>query len=421
MRKAEKEMYMNSFPAVNPQTEIMMGSGNRSANYAVCLAVNNNLFIRCYHRYSNGRLLENNRYVFTEKGCCRYGLDDSGKWKIRRTVTEPVFAQFPYYTSYMNAEYSLVGIKQIQKTCMKYCGVEYYKPRDKISYMKFWQKHKAAELLLKAGFSISLDCDTYYNWNAENLSDAVGLSKGDMKYLIKNKRQEDLLMFKDIREKYHSISAERIINIIDVFGYRTGERDNLCRKTGLEAYQIAEYLKRTETSIHEYNDYIEQCRQLGYDTGLKAVNRPKNLNELHGRYTQLIKIMIDNENKRKIKEASELRKFLEFSYKNLFVVLPKSADEIIQEGKILAHCVGSYAERHAQNKLSVLFLRTADKPDVPYYTIEVSSDGRIVQCRGFKNNVIKNGGTEKTQDILDFEMTYQKYLDKIFKNNVRFA
>ncbi len=78
------------------------------------------------------------------------------------------------------------------------------------------------------------------------------------------------------------------------------------------------------------------------------------------------------------------------------------------------HCVGGYAERHAKGKLTILFLRTADKPDVPYYTMEVSTDGRIVQCRGFKNN---NANNPKPQKIIDFENDYQTYLDALFGRN----
>lgn len=422
MRKTEKEFHMTAFPLVSDRTMGMMQTGSRSANYAVFLAYSNNLYIRCFHRYCTGKLLENNRYVFTESGCCRYGSDSDGKWKIRKTVIEPVFAQFPYYTSYMNCNYSIIGMDKIKDTCMKYSGLEYYTGHEKIMYLKFWQKHKAAEMLVKTGFKVSFSCDTYYNWNGTNLPDVLGLSKGDTKAVIKSNRQEDVLIFRDLRAKYPDISADRIFSTLDVFGYRAGETGNLEKKTGLEAWKIAEYLVKNNFKIHEYCDYIEQCRKLGYSTALKSVNRPKNLNELHHKYTNLIQIIIDKEKSRKIKEASEKRKYLEFQYKNLIAVLPRSADEIISEGKTLDHCVGSYVQRHAENSLSILFLRTTEKPDVPYYTLEVSTDGKIVQCKGFRNNQTDRGGTAKSQDIIEFEKAYQMYLDKIFsKNQKKFA
>ena len=40
--------------------------------------------------------------------------------------------------------------------------------------------------------------------------------------------------------------------------------------------------------------------------------------------------------------------------------------------------------------------------------------GGIVQCRGYRNNVVQNGGEDKPQEIKDFEQKYQRYLDRVF-------
>ena len=71
-------------------------------------------------------------------------------------------------------------------------------------------------------------------------------------------------------------------------------------------------------------------------------------------------------------------------------------------------------KRHAHGKLHIMFLRKASEPHMPYYTIEVSISGKIVQCRGYKNNMVKNGGQEKPQEIIDFEKEYQQYLYRVF-------
>lgn len=97
-------------------------------------------------------------------------------------------------------------------------------------------------------------------------------------------------------------------------------------------------------------------------------------------------------------------------------MIPKSVQEIIDEGKRLNHCVGGYAQRHAEGRLTILFLRTTDKPDVPYYTMEVNTEGRIIQCRGYRNNCANN---PKPQDIIDFENEYQDYLDAVFGKRIK--
>ena len=72
---------------------------------------------------------------------------------------------------------------------------------------------------------------------------------------------------------------------------------------------------------------------------------------------------------------------------------------------------------HAAHELTIMFLRKKDEPDTPYYTIEVSNELKIVQCRGYRNN---NAGNKKTQDIINFENEYQKYLKSVdLKNRLK--
>ena len=82
-------------------------------------------------------------------------------------------------------------------------------------------------------------------------------------------------------------------------------------------------------------------------------------------------------------------------------------NEIVEEGSLLHHCVGGYAERHAHGKLHILFIRAADKPDVPYYTMELSVSGDIVQVRGLRNR-------DMTRKVKDFVEQYKKYIAEIF-------
>ena len=139
---------------------------------------------------------------------------------------------------------------------------------------------------------------------------------------------------------------------------------------------------------------------------------PKNLFEAHDRTARAIIIENDKKAAEQLEKADSQRSWLPYLDKErgLAVVLPRAISEIVEEGRALEHCVASYAERHAKGVLHIVFLRKLSEPLKPYYTIEVSTDGRIVQCRGFANNVVRNGGTPKPQEIIDFEKDYQKYL-----------
>ena len=44
-----------------------------------------------------------------------------------------------------------------------------------------------------------------------------------------------------------------------------------------------------------------------------------------------------------------------------------------------------YVDKVCSSRCAILFIRKAEKPDLPYYTLELSPKGDIVQCRGNHN------------------------------------
>ena len=70
-------------------------------------------------------------------------------------------------------------------------------------------------------------------------------------------------------------------------------------------------------------------------------------------------------------------------------MFPLTAASIRNEGRILHHCVGGYAERHIKGVLTILFLRKSSAPHTPYVTIEMSGN-RLIQIHGYDNE--RSGG-----------------------------
>ena len=58
-------------------------------------------------------------------------------------------------------------------------------------------------------------------------------------------------------------------------------------------------------------------------------------------------------------------------------------------------------------KLHIMFIRARDKPDMPYYTMEISTDGQIVQVRGVRN-------AQPTEEISEFVELYRVHLAETF-------
>jgi len=209
------------------------------------------------------------------------------------------------------------------------------------------------------------------------------------------------------REKFPKMKPEDILHVSKVFGYETGTLQRLCESTGIKPPRLARYLSESEIDTRDYSDYISQCRELGYDMHDTAISMPHGFQAIHERLSELIKIKVSDEARAAFKENYPLRKKLEYRFGSLFIRQPESMNEIVEEGSLLHHCVGGYAERHAHGKLHILFIRAADKPDVPYYTMELSVSGDIVQVRGLRNR-------DMTRKVKDFVEQYKKYIAEIF-------
>lgn len=75
------------------------------------------------------------------------------------------------------------------------------------------------------------------------------------------------------------------------------------------------------------------------------------------------------------------KKLKSLSYKNeeddKIIVVPQKLIELVVEGQVLHHCVGSFAKSVSEGKDTIVFLRKKDTPDVPYATISLLKDGEM--------------------------------------------
>lgn len=426
MRQARKEELLRSFPDVPARFMRQMQDGKRSENFAVLLTRGDELFVRCFHRYSKSyqnALYEVQRYVFAKDGSVRYGVDVYGKWQIRRGVREPVFYTQPY--GYADNSYRVLNLNAIKKSCVRYCCYE-DAPQMLIEYLHLYCKHPNVEYLLKSGYKHLivarctgwwghkqyLQCSEHINWKSNDLLKMLRLNRTEFKLLEgRETLYEAYIMW---REVFPKIKPERLLEIAEQFHFENGTMQGFCKDTGLKPDRIARYLKQHNVKNWEYQDYLSQCKRLHYDLHDTSISMPRRFKEMHTRCSEIVKYNATQAMQQALSERIAQRKVLEFASGALFIRQPVSADEIIAEGKALHHCVGGYAERHAKGKLHIMFIRRADKPDVPFYTVEVDLLGKIVQVRGLRN-------CKTTPEVDAFIEAYKDYLAEIFgkKQKVR--
>lgn len=418
---------------------------------------NDNLYISCYNLtlyFSKAELRpriqidETQRYIFTEKSAVRYGKNKMwtrvesrfgyiydytwSDWKVRTKVTEPVFRNQSYGRMYESV-YNLINTAAINNTCMRYCALDMISDRiSPMSYLIYYRKHPGIERFVKIGMhdivesAVSPFQSVEINYKETEPHKMLGLSR-EMLNAVRS-GLVDLKSMKALGKHFPSVSVSKLVEYHTIIRNQYGSLDRACELTHITTEQLLKYLIRQRNKYGEhicvsyYKDYLDICREIGYDLTDSVVLFPRNITAAHDRAVSArAAILAEKERQKNIERTKRMqklqneRKSLEFEFGDYIAILPNSCEEIVREGAVLSHCVGGYAERHADGKLTIVFLRKKNNVEKPYYTIEISANGyMIIQCCGYKNNVVSCGGEEKPKAIVEFEQAYQKYLNKLW-------
>lgn len=166
-----------------------------------------------------------------------------------------------------------------------------------------------------------------------------------------------------------------------------------------------------------WQDYINMAEQNKMDTKNDMICRPKDVYAAHQRLVMLAR------NKGNEKEAKKLEKKwpkingilpglqkFEYTDKKYAIVVPRNILDIVIEGNTLSHCVHTcdfYFDRIQKQESYLFFLRHAENPDIPWYTLEVEPSGNIRQKRTTGDNQGKD-----LEEAKEFLRKWQKEFQK---------
>lgn len=397
-------------------------------NFCVFLTNGHELFVRCYHKYSRScEITESQRYVFAKDGFVRYSWSEDKGWHSM-AFREPVFYTAPYC---VDNSYTILNAACIYRSDMRYSRVFEWAENSSscvISYLRLYCKHPNIEYLVESGYErlIYIQTDYYGKHEAvgvtvediksNNLLKMLGLSKAEFKLLRGNEKLYTKYMI--TRGKLPKLKPEELFELAKSPFYA----DDLIRcsaPSGSTIMRMYRYLTDNNISAVFYRDYIGQCEKLGYNMHDTSIAFPHDFHAVHERYSQIIKYKQSEENKKEFNQRMSGRIMFEYETDELILRQPTTPDEIVEEGRILHHCVGGYAERHSKGKTNIFFIRKKTDPNTPYYTIEVSNDFEVKQCYGYRNNI----DHEKPDEVKAFEAEYKKYLEELKdeRNNIKSA
>lgn len=182
------------------------------------------------------------------------------------------------------------------------------------------------------------------------------------------------------------------------------------RNSGKEERMREEY----RNLASDWLDYIKWCATLKYDTKDMYVLLPPDFGKAHDRVMKEYQAFEDEQERKRQEEMEKLIKqalnaaegipAMKMKARGLMLVLPKSGTEIREEGRVLHHCVGNYAERVAKGETMILFVRKETAPDTPYFTLEYR-DGKVIQCRGKHN-------CNMTKDVKAFVKAFERKIQE---------
>lgn len=309
---------------------------------------------------------------------------------------------------------------------------------DAFRYIGLYQKHPQLEYIMKMGLwniiAEGLQCHSFrniFNWKGKTPEDLFGIpiGKGDMLalsalavdmdtfhlalYLKKNSR----FSLTDLAQKRKEL--ERLSDFDTCKRLDTLKGYGVCAEETLK-YILRQQQKKTRYQsirgvLIDWTDYLKDCNELGLNLEDTAVLKPHDLQQAHQNIIAQLKIKADEELDKQMAKLKEERKRYNFAAGGFIAKVAENSTELIVEGKVLHHCVGTYADRHAKGKCTIILIRRLEEPEVPFYTMElVGPEKRIIQVRG-------NHNCGMTHEVEAFVESYKKYLAELGKKGAKAA
>lgn len=301
-----------------------------------------------------------------------------------------------------------------------------------ISYLKLWQNHPQIENLLVQGVdkvvvtAINKERNSWgyagnmlklekIDWKQKRPAQMLGLNKDEFRACrIERWTIDDLSLYKKVRsiEKIDPIMDMQLLRLVDriepiIYSNRRGK---------LSIMRCVRYIARQKKADGSFlEDYWRTCEELGYDLSNTSVQLPKNLRQEHDR---VMKEYNDLRDRRAAeKNAAEMKKRAKgfnATYEKMrsyawesdgMIIRPcENENELIAEGKALMHCVSTYAQKIADGKTAIFFIRKQNAPVEPWYTLELDEKDLMVRQNRGKQNC------GKTKAVDEFEKKWLEWL-----------
>ena len=337
----------------------------------------------------------------------------NGRWNIPRP--------FPQNSEY-GIGYDVIGVEEIHKSQFRYCevqqAIQHYMPTVQYLTACCFYPRKI-EMLMKAGMldvvrdlvQRGVKHAGVIKWESTDEKNVFGLNRQELKQFMATNRNIKIL---ELHKKLQgSASIEQCNRWVEKQANVFMTADT-AKKWNVPFDKALRYLESQvgcttyggtysmESAQRWWSDYLTAAEALGYPLHREKVLMPSNLGSAHDEATRKHREQLNREEKKNQEEQKRLaameyqerKKLLDKKYNysadGYLIRVPEGKTEIIEEGRMLQHCVAGYADRHIAGKVTILFMRKVRKPNVPWITIEMSGN-RLVQIHGYRNEGVYTG------------------------------
>lgn len=275
------------------------------------------------------------------------------------------------------------------------------------TYLMTWQEHKNIENLMKSDFgpifaevfdgtindyigysyfptgSIASSFNEFIDYSENKPHKMLGMTRPEFaetcKYIKTNKDFTDFIYLRSVTE----ISAAEFQHFNKLYGSTL--LYSYCGKASdLSLEKIERYLIKqnanNRTGFEMFLDYHSFCAE----NGITDLTFPRSLSQAHDRMSG----MKEFQNNKSFSVTLEKYKSLEWTDGELCIRLPRTPNELIDEGNTLRHCVGTYVNQHSEGNSVIFFVRHYRRPERSYYTLNINFSkfpAREVQLHGYGN------------------------------------
>lgn len=380
--------------------------------------------------------LEVRRVLYGTDGPIRtyyYGdYKNTGHRWIRTVNMEDAY--WSYYHNEANGRVYRRTIPRLEKHELSRTGLsEVLKHTEEIdpeSYLLMVSKKPYLEQIAKAGLG-RLAYDLFTKKKSlkikknSSLAKAIGIDRQRMKRIRENNGGFCFLEWMKHEKRIDTIIDDKAVQFFDRHGILPKDLEFITDRMGYQ--KISNYLDRQyrisgrlpKELVSTWEDYLCMAGRLKINTGLEIFYKPKDLIRSHD---EAVKLSGGGEIAKRAGEIAQkfpdvdeicqsIREKYEFGDSHYRIIVPERIEDIIMEGRVLGHCLdrsGRYFDRIQRRESYIVFLRRAEEPDTPYYTLEIEPDGTARQKR--------TTGDRQNKDFEEAVRFIRKWQQKIQKN-----